>query len=493
MVSNIKSCKLYHNYLKSHLSMIIALVSIFAVFFYIGLRTPVLWDDWGRFDSSGNISKAWEFASEYYPTNGRILGNIISIYILGHRILYAFLCAGIFTVLSKLMSGMTGNKSISCLVVAALIIATPVTLLSEAYTWICGFGYYVFPLLAISIYLFIQKDIFRAYKKTTILSTILGLVLGLLTQMFIENASIMAAIIGLGIIVISYIKHKKISGMHIAFFAGTIIGLIIMFSSPGYASSITKLEVTSKESIKVIFNNIIGLANHYILVCIIPVALISLHQIWKIQTVTSVNKILRIFLSFVLSFCIVMLVLNRVSYVSIIPNKLVLFLNIILILTLQVTLILTNHKSNTLFVPLLFAISIIAVLSLALASYWGSRNYIFSYYFLIAICGSIVNIDFIKSTASLKTISFISLSVILIWGSILVFVYRDVARTEVARRNIIEHYNENPTGDVYIPKADFESFFHGINPYFKNNDDNFHVKAFKNYYKIPQDTKIHYK
>ena len=490
-ISN-KNIRVFYNKLRPHFCMVFAFASIFAVFFYISLRVPVLWDDWGRFHSSGDIMASWNFAVSYYPINGRILGNFVSLFILGHKVLFAFLSAGFFTLLTKLMAEMTQNKRVGYLIVAALIIATPITLLSEAYTWICGFGYYVFPLLTISIYLFLQKDIFITIKKTTVLNTIVGLLLGVLTQMFIENASFLAAILGSTILIISYVKHKKVSGMHIAFLLGSIIGLVIMLSSPGYATSITKPDLLSMTFIKDTFNNITGLVNHYIYICIIPIVLIGLHQIWKIQSVAKIHKIIRILLASIMSFCLVLIVFCRVSPTPIIPGTLVLILNLILIAAIGVSLILTNREPHTMIIPFLYAASIIAFLPLVLASYWGSRNFIFSYCFLIAVCGAIVNTDIAKSKAGLETIMLISCSIMLIWGSVLVLVYRDVARTETTRRNIIEQYNENPTGDVYIPNANYEEFFHGINPYFKNNNDNFHVKAYKSYFGIPDDTNIHY-
>ena len=151
-------------------------------------------------------------------------------------------------------------------------------------------------------------------------------------------------------------------------------------------------------------------------------------------------------------------------------------------------------KSNNVVWMIVFLLSsaVMSISPLIMASYWGARNFLYCYYFLIAACVVVVCELNINNRTIIHVLSALLASAIIVWGSTLVLVYRNAALTEKNRAYIISEYNKKPSGILKIPRVKYESFFYLINPYFKNNNADYHVITFKKYWKIPQKTNIDY-
>ena len=421
-----------------------AVAFVFIVFLYLFIRVPILWDDWGRYGNSGTISSSWQFALSYYHGNsGRLFSSFVSILFLKHKIVWAIFGASILSLLVWVIPSISRKQSIlSCLLVACLLVCSPLGLLSQTYTWICGFGYYMIPLPALVLYIYTQRNVFYDKPcKTTVMNTIVGFLLGGLTQLFIENASMVALFIGLSIITYSFIRHRFVTGAQIAFVVASIIGLIVMFSSPGYATLGQSEEWKNLSFLAKIVRQAPKLISLYVKTGLIPLALLT-------------------FLA--------------IRHFMILRNR-------------------KEHMLNGFFwlLMLLFSASIMAVVPLAMASFFGARNFLYSYYFLIIMCVLLASEIQIQKQAITCIVSSLLVVTTLLWGCNLILIYRDAARTEKLRGQIVAQYKNSPTGTLYIPKINHQEYFWGANPSFHNNKD-YHVIVFKKYWRLAQATNIEY-
>ena len=144
------------------------------------------------------------------------------------------------------------------------------------------------------------------------------------------------------------------------------------------------------------------------------------------------------------------------------------------------------------FLMLLFSASIMAVAPLVMASFFGARNFLYSYYFLVIMCVLLASEIQIQKQAIACIVSSLLVITTLAWGCNLIFIYRDAARTEKLRGHIIAQYKNSPMGTLYIPEINHPEYFWGVNPYFHNNNKDYHVIIFKKYWGLAQTTNIDY-
>lgn len=195
---------------------------------------PYSCDDWA-WGSPIGLERLFSLFDNY---NGRYAGNILVIILTRSKIINVALTAFLFSAFCILPKVFTDSKFFISLPFAFfLLIFMPKDLWIQTVVWTSGFSNYVPPILLITLYLCIVKNVFGnkcpTYSKSM---TFWAGVIGFGASLFMENVTIYGLIASVLIIALSYIKFKKIFAVQIANLLGCILGTVFMFSNSAYAS-----------------------------------------------------------------------------------------------------------------------------------------------------------------------------------------------------------------------------------------------------------------
>ena len=109
-------------------------------------------------------------------------------------------------------------------------------ILSQTYAWVSGFANYCISMLFLLVITALSS---RAYddaqnEQTSISKCVLAFVFCLAVQLFLENISCFVVLLLAVTNCVYYIKNRRVSKLYLTMLVGSIIGLIIMFSSSIY-------------------------------------------------------------------------------------------------------------------------------------------------------------------------------------------------------------------------------------------------------------------
>ncbi len=165
------------------------------------------------------------------PYNGRYLGNIVGL-LLGKSynsaiggILRGLFITSSFLSLFILLNQLLGKTKKHSLLLAFLLVLTPVNLYSQVIHWTAGFSNYFLPVLGIlSLFLLLSKNSPSAKHRLLIVVTTFA------TQLFSEHVTVYVVMV---LFFCMIQKHKSLPLARPAFIAA-IMGAVTMFSNPGY-------------------------------------------------------------------------------------------------------------------------------------------------------------------------------------------------------------------------------------------------------------------
>ncbi len=208
----------------------------YLVFFFLVLVLcyffPYTHDDWDW----GSTTGLERLQNGFSNFNGRWLGNSLGMLLTRVRILrsltISFTMLGIIVCIKKLVNG--ENKYIPFFSIL-LILLMPVRMFAQSFAWTVGFANYVPPVLVALFIIYKNKTLFQ--EKLENLSHLWSfpfLILGFAGTLFMEHLTIYLFLLGLFLLGYQFIKFKKVSLPNIAYFIGSILGSILMFSNSGY-------------------------------------------------------------------------------------------------------------------------------------------------------------------------------------------------------------------------------------------------------------------
>lgn len=214
----------------------VLIYSSILLLFLIGLcyTFPYTGDDWA-WGSSIGIERYNSFFVGY---NGRYLGNILVIILTRSELLKTLCMAGVLFGIIFISYRYANKKNTMLLFISSLcILALPRLVLRQAIVWTSGFTNYAISIFLVLIYIYIVKNIFNNEKpKYPRYLPILLLILGICNALFVEHITLYSIVLGIFVIMYTYIRFKKIYSAQIAYLLGAIIGAIIMFTNSAYSS-----------------------------------------------------------------------------------------------------------------------------------------------------------------------------------------------------------------------------------------------------------------
>lgn len=467
----------------------------FFMFLILSILFPYVHDDWGWGSSSG-VERLLSFFSCY---NGRWAGNLFIIALTRSKLLKVLVMSISLVGIVYFINKINNKSKHSIILTMLLIVLMPRAILRQGVAWTSAFVNYVIPTLLILLFIDSIKNHDKLLNsRNSKLECLLFLILGFITNLFIENLTIYILILSLSLMIYIFVKAKKVNSKILCYFIGNIIGCVLMFSNSAYSSIaagedtyrtfgfnslITTIFKNYFDTIyeHLIYNNIVLNLLVVIFASIVIYKEIKNHNSKKIKFLGhSIIFVLCSFVTYtaVTRFNRVELFLKYTKYF----NGLFTFTFCLAILLFTVFFI----KRKPYKIKMLFVLTSIIVMTLPLfvVTPIGSRCFFPTYAFLIMyiVClyeYCIVN-HYVEHTELLSEMfGIITVSVFMY----LVFIYGYMYRIYNRRVSYINSHLDEKT--IVLPKLPYEGYTWLSEPC----NDEFLI-SFKEYYGIPTNTKV---
>lgn len=205
---------------------------IFVFIFILSYYFPYSNDDW-VWGSKIGIER---FENGFKDYNGRYLGNTLVLVLTRSNLLKSLFMTityfGIGYLIKKIV-----NKNNNGIMIFSILMLFLINrcVFRETIVNTSGFINYSFNMFLVLIFIAYIKDVFKKVNfKEKWYNLILLFLLGLSSTLFMEHITTYLLVLCIALCVYSYIKYKKIPKSYLIYFAGVIIGSIIMFSNGAY-------------------------------------------------------------------------------------------------------------------------------------------------------------------------------------------------------------------------------------------------------------------
>lgn len=487
----------FNKFIKENYIMLIFSFLIFIYVAYISNKTPLAGDDWAFFNNSMNSSIINSAISMYYNWEGRLMTLVsIHFFIMNRNIwelVNAFIYTGVFISIYLIVK--PNKKILFSTVFLFLMLSIKENIRMEVMTWITGSVYYGIPLLISFIYEVINYKIYEnKYKGNNILLIIVSSLIAFYLPLGMENISIAILISTLLLIVLSYVRDKKIPLIYYINLMMFIIGYIIWMNSPGSSIRLSQMPEWNQLSFigKVLqtLPNVLFYTFYQNKVIIIALGLslfiLNLHK--------NISKYHWLFNAIYIISIIIMLS-QRLN--SLLPNNLVIemlaepysLLNIVFWIIYALTLIanisMISNSIKSIKILFFLLIAIFSNASLLMSPVIGYRLMIYSVFYLFVVILLILNEIEVKMNLD-KVLSIILLILSLYLANKTISKFKVVESITNERYAIISDYKEYSEfykDGIWLPRYPIYTIHGGD----IEIEDQYHMKAFKEYNGIPQE------
>lgn len=487
----------FSKYIKDNYILLIFSFFIFVYVAYISNKTPLAGDDWAFFNNSMNSTVINSAISMYYNWEGRLMTLFsIHFFIMNRNIwelLNAFIYTGVFISIYLIIK--PNRKILFSSVFLFLMLSMKENIRMEVMTWITGSVYYGIPLLLSFVYCVINYNIYEnKHRKNNVFLIIMSSSIAFYLPLGMENISIAMLVASLSLIVLSYLQDKKIPLVYYFNIFMFIIGYLIWMNSPGSSIRLSQMPEWNQLSfigkIMQTMPNVLFFTFYQNKVIIIALGL-SLFLLNLQKNVFKYNWLFDI----IYFISIIIMLSQRLN--SIFPNIYLLELiadpysifNIVFWIIYAVTLVLNIikismiNKSNK--ILLLLLITIFTNASLLMSPVIGYRLMIYSVFYLFALILLILNeLEFKIKLEYVGVIVLLILSLYLANKTISKFkVVESITNERFSIISDYKVYSEFYKDGIWLPRYPIYSIHGGD----IELEDQYHMKAFKEYFDIPQE------
>lgn len=475
---------------------------IFIFFMTISFFSPINGDDWGNYIIGTRGLRGWigQAIGMYFDWEGRFASRLLINMLTYNKWLWNIFNASSMTILYVLTMRLVNPKKpviISLILILGMLLIGN-DIFTQTYLWIAGNLTYFTPLVLIFVYLYM---IDYYIKKTTLdkwYIYVLLFVLNLIIPMFIENIGAILVSINMFISMYLFVKNKKINKLFLASLIISLISFLTMILSPGTALRVAyEASVFNQVSIfeKVMINipNFIKytFTENIFLLLIFPISFLYL----------SFSKIKNTYLR------VILLIVNVIPYMTVILNfanssllsqsaiassiknfnflyemNAAMLIYWILYLSVFFVLIIMYFKNN----PKVIFYFIIGIMSngvMLMSPVWGARTSLFTVYMLIVVNLFIFS-DMVSKIKNTKFFIFSGKGAIFVIMFIYIILYYNVNLQNDKRESDIKIQLDQNKQMIEIECIPDYALW-GI-----NSQADYHVKTFKQYYKIPDEKTI---
>lgn len=175
------------------------------------------------------------FNHSLYYGNGRLLGNIIVIYLVNSRLLGCLVRAlSISLIVILIPSVLHITSRYSYALSFLLVLGVSPAVFGQVFSWISGFSNYVFPVLGVLLIIRLIQALEKNECKTLprIVGNIAIFIIGLASQLFVENATTTFILLSLSLVLNSFYSKQKHCLSRITWFISALLGGALMFIIP---------------------------------------------------------------------------------------------------------------------------------------------------------------------------------------------------------------------------------------------------------------------
>lgn len=476
-------------------------IIIFIFFFIILSLTPINGDDWGNYIIGMRGPRGWigNAIGMYFDWEGRFISRILINMLTINKWLWNIINAGFLATLFLLVVKMIGHKKTTFVYIAFILSVLLIgkETFTQTYLWIAGNITYFFPLVLSVLYFYLIKCYLDGIINSKYIYGI-WIVLNVIIPMFVETMGVVIIITNVIMLLYTSIKAKKINRLFLSSLLISVISFLSMILSPGtkarimYESS-NFIDMSLLDKIVMNIPNFImyTIARNDIILALIPIAFVYL--VWK----NIKNKSIR-FLSIifnVIPYLAILLnlvnlpTLSNTNIAMVIKNLNFLYdMNIVMMVYWFIYLLLffvliSIHFKNNYKVIFILAIGLISNGVMLISPIWGARTALFTTYMLLFTIMFVFN-EFegkIKGERLIKIMGTVSIVII---SCMYIVLYMNVHhQNEIRGEDIRSQLKSQNKVIVFEQIPDYALW--GINPY-----GEYHIKTFKAYYKIPQDTEL---
>ncbi len=459
-------------------------ISIFIFFLFIFCLSPISGDDWGNYieGSKGLYRSITEAIGMYFSWEGRFISRVLINILTYHKTLWNIVNSLVITgTVYLIISIIKPQKKIVYLLSILIFLLMNIFTFSQTIPWLAGNITYLFviPLLLLYFYYIFEED-----KKLIIPFSILNLIM----TMFVEHMAIILIFSNILFIIYRYIRDKKISKELIIYLIMSIIGTVVMLISPGtlYRSSVENIDFNNLSLLGKIISNIPNFIYYTFIINPYMIILLSISSIYLINKVFK-NKLIKVLLMLFMniiplasSILYVISIFKPINIFLLDSSSIVLWVFNIIYILIFIYLIIKNNKSIFNREMFFFVIGISSNVVMMISPTWGYRTSLATYIFLCVFSLIIIS-ENIKERKMYNIITSSVVVLCLIFYSIL---YISTFKQYKENKSIIEKGIEAKSKTIEIYK--YPGFVNcNINP-----ESEYHLKVFKKYYNIPEDTGV---
>lgn len=219
---------------KKHVSPVVLIsIFLFSAFTVLACLFPYTGDDWYWGSEIG-----WKHLADFFDGyNGRYLGNLLVLLLTRSKLLDAVFMAASYTCCCWMCFAYSRERPAEgYLLAAVLFFLMPRSVWGQAVVWTSGYVNYVPSALISAGYLLLVRNITDTeppvYGKRMFMGTFL---MGICGALFMENITLFNICLAVAVMGYTWIKFRRWYGAHAGFFAGSVLGAVIMFTNSVYS------------------------------------------------------------------------------------------------------------------------------------------------------------------------------------------------------------------------------------------------------------------
>lgn len=481
--------------------------AIFVLFLLIGLFVPVGGDDWEIsywYNNENLFSLLCKSIYMWNTYNGRILNNFFDMFLGKYTVLWAFISAMIHTGTIYYLLKIFKLEKIKilpfCMLILFLMVSNNFRMEIQLHK-IINISYTI-PAFGIFFTIYLINKYIDTVSKSKIIYICMFL-LGLFCSLWIENLTIAFLCTSILMLIIYYLKEKKINKYCLYAVLGSLVGSIILFTSPGFLNrynsstgGLSTIELIKNNMFSILHSITLEQKSIYLLYSVISLFTLSKNKKSKNISLKiyysglSLLLITSILLSeFGKHSIVVANVLSKFNHVFFSTNSIIcIVLMLSIVLSIPVIIIKLFNKEQREKALILYFLSIVSVAPMVLAP--GYRNYILCFYSLFIII--IMIFSTIKISKSKKDQRKVLLTVLAIIFCFRIESYHYILSKAYSvsktRNEIIQQYKvkqiQGNNEDEYLILPMYDNNIWG------NLNSNYYLNSIKNYYGLKNNTKI---
>ena len=210
---------------------------LFVLFFSIAFLFPYTGDDWTWGSDAGMKHLETYFAD----LNGRYLGNLLVLALTRSKLLDALVMAVSYVLVCFFCYDY--SKENVCgegmlWLAAMLFFIMPKEIWAQTIVWTSGFSNYVPSALITAAFLCsvrkATEEGLQSSGKFSVKKVLWMFLLGFSGALFVENITVFNIGFALLVVLYTFLRFKKIDGVHLSFLLGSVLGACVMFSNSAY-------------------------------------------------------------------------------------------------------------------------------------------------------------------------------------------------------------------------------------------------------------------